>query len=79
MFRWNLILRTRFGSSRHQSKARRRLTMGKPQLEELTPRILPSASSLPAVFEASPPIRHGARTRENESQNPKARPFSYIT
>lgn len=54
MFRWNPMLQTRFGQRREQPMARRRLTTVKPQLEELTPRILPSASSLPAVLEASP-------------------------
>lgn len=55
MFRWNLMLRTVSGSQGQQSKACRRQTTVKPHLEELTPRILPSASSLPTTFEASPP------------------------
>ena len=55
MFRWNLMLRPLFGSRPQQPKARRPRTTEKPQLEELTQRILPSASPLPAVFEASPP------------------------
>ncbi len=56
MFRWNLMLRTLFASCRQQSKARRLQTAVKPQVEELTPRILPSASSLPVVTVASPPV-----------------------
>jgi len=54
MFRWNLMLRKLFGSLPQQSKARRLQSTVKPQLEELTPRLLPSASSLSAGSEASP-------------------------
>ena|SRR5579884_912092 len=55
MFRWNLMLRKLFGSLPQQSKARRPKATVKPHVEELTPRILPSASPLPVVSVASPP------------------------
>ncbi len=55
MFRWNLMLRTRFASRHQQPKDRRSRTTVRPSLEALEDRTLPSASSLPAVFEASPP------------------------
>jgi hypothetical protein len=55
MFRWNLMLRKLFGSLPQQSKARRPKATVKPHVEELMPRILPSASSLPVVTVASPP------------------------
>jgi len=54
MFRWKLMLRNRLGSHDQQSKARHPRPTVKPQLEELTPRLLPSASSLSADSEASP-------------------------
>jgi len=55
MYRWNLMLRTLFGSRRQQSKARRTQTTMRLHLEALEDRTLPSASSLPVVTLASPP------------------------
>ncbi len=55
MFRWNLMLRTLFALRPQQPKARRLQKTVGLRLEALEDRTLPSASPLPAVFEASPP------------------------